>query len=94
MIFTLYEVVLHFYLSSGYLLASLVAQLVKNPPARQETLVQFLGWEDPLKEGMAMHSSILAWNNPHGQRSLAVHSPWGSKSRTRLRNSAQHKPTF
>ena len=92
--FTLYEVVLHFYLSSGYLLASLVAQLVKNPPARQETLVQFLGWEDPLKEGMAMHSSILAWNNPHGQRSLAVYSPWGSKSQTRLRNSAQHKPTF
>ena len=31
--------------------ASLIAQLVKNPPARQETLVQFLGWEDPLKIG-------------------------------------------
>ena len=34
---------------------------VKNPPARQETLVQSLGWEDPLEEGMATHSSILAW---------------------------------
>ena len=41
--------------------ASLVAQLVKNPPARWETWVQFLGFEDPLEEGMATHSSILAW---------------------------------
>ena len=41
--------------------AFLVAQLVKNPPATQETLVQFLGWEDLLEKGMATHSSILAW---------------------------------
>ena len=40
--------------------ASLVAQTVKNPPAMQETWVQSLGWEDPLEEGMATHSSILA----------------------------------
>ena len=40
--------------------ASLVAQLVKNLPAMQETQVQFLGWEDPLEKGMAIHSSILA----------------------------------
>ena len=39
-------------------------QLVKNPPAMQETLVQSLGWEDPLEEGMATHSSILAWRIP------------------------------
>ena len=38
--------------------ASLVAQLVKNPPAMQETPVQFLGQEDPLEKGMATHSSI------------------------------------
>ena len=44
--------------------ASLVAQLVKNPPAMQETLVRFLGWEDPLEEGMATHSGILAWRIP------------------------------
>ena len=43
--------------------ASLVAQVVKNPPAMQETPVQFLGWEDP-QEGMATHSSILAWTIP------------------------------
>ena len=43
--------------------ASLLAQLVKNPPAMQETLVQFLGWEDPLEKGQATHSSIpeLPW---------------------------------
>ena len=44
--------------------ASLVAQLVKNPPAMQETLVQFLGWEDPLEKGKATHFSILAWRIP------------------------------
>ena len=44
--------------------ASLVAQLVKNLPAMQETWVQSLGWEDPLEEGMAAHSSILAWKIP------------------------------
>ena len=41
--------------------ASLVAQMVKNLPAMQETCVQSLGWEDPLEEGMATHSSVLAW---------------------------------
>ena len=45
-------------------LASLVAQLVKNPPAMWETWVQSLGWEDPLEKGKATHSSILAWRIP------------------------------
>ena len=44
--------------------ASLVAQMVKNPPAMQETWVRSLGWEDPLEEGMATHFSILAWRIP------------------------------
>ena len=35
--------------------------MIKNLPAMQETEVQSLGWEDPLEEGMATHSSILAW---------------------------------
>ena len=42
-----------------------------------------LDWEDPLEEGMAIHSSVLAWRipmeNPHGQRSLVGYSPWGRK---------------
>ena len=47
-----------------YSWASLVAQLVKNPPAMQETWVRSLGWEDPLEKGKATHSSILAWRIP------------------------------
>ena len=38
-----------------------MAQIVRNPPAMQETYVQSLGWEHPLEEGRATHSSILAW---------------------------------
>ena len=38
--------------------------MVKNPPAMWETWVQSLGWEDPLEEGMATHSSILAGESP------------------------------
>jgi len=47
-----------------YSWASLVAQMVKNPPAMRETWIQSLGWEDPLEEGMATHSSVLAWKIP------------------------------
>ena len=47
-----------------FLGASLVAQLIKNLPAMQETPGRFLGWEDPLEKGMATHSSILAWRIP------------------------------
>ena len=55
--------------------ASLVAQLVKNPPAMWETWVQSLGWKDSLEKGKATHYSILAWRiHGHG-----LHSPWGHK---------------
>ena len=47
-----------------YSWASLVAQMVKNPPAVWWAWVQSLGWEDPQEEGMATHSSILAWRIP------------------------------
>ena len=47
-----------------YSWASLVAQLVKNLPAMQETWVQSLDWEDPLEKGKATHSNILAWRIP------------------------------
>ena len=61
----------------GYLLqycwASLVAQLVKNPPAMWETWVRSLSWEGPLEKEKAIHSSILAWRI-HG-----LYSPWGHK---------------
>ena len=60
--------------------ASLIAQLVKNPPAMQETWVRSLGWEDPLETGKATHSSILAWEIP-----WTVHRGV-AKSLTRLSN--------
>ena len=44
--------------------ASMVAQMVKNPPAMWESWVRSLGGEDPLKKGLATHSSILAWKIP------------------------------
>ena len=58
--------------------ASRVAQTVKNLPAMRETWVRSLSWEDPLEEGMVTHSSILA-GEFHGQRSLAGYSPKGHK---------------
>ena len=58
-------------------LLSLVAQLVKNPPAMLETWVRSLGSEDPLEKGMATHSSCL--ENPQGQRNLVGCSPWDRK---------------
>ena len=59
-----------------YSWASLVAQLVKNPPEMWETWVRSLGWEDPLEKAKAAHSSILAWTvSWTGQ----FHGPWGSQ---------------
>ena len=53
-----------------YSWASLVAQLVKNPPAMLETLVRFLGQEDPLENVKATHASIQAWRIPWGLKEL------------------------
>ena len=61
---------------------SLVAQMVKNLPAVQETQemqVQTLGWEDPLEKGMTTHSSILAWRIPKTEEPSGLYSPWGSR---------------
>ena len=51
-------------MSTTVVRVSLVAQMAKNLPAIQETRVRFLGLEDPLEKGMAIHSSILAWRIP------------------------------
>ena len=66
--------------------ASLVAQMVKNLPAMQETWVQSLGWEDPLKQGMATHSSILAWRIPMDRETWWATVHVVSKSWTPLSN--------
>ena len=61
-----------------YSWASLVAQLVSNPPAKQETWVWSLGWEDPLEKEMTTHSSILAWRIPWTEKPGRLH-PMGSQ---------------
>ena len=60
---------------------SLMAQMVKNLSAMQQTQIQSLGWEDPLEKGMATHSIILAWRIPWTEESgeLQSYSPWGHK---------------
>ena len=64
--------------------ASLVAHMVKNLPEMQETWVCFMGWEDPLEEGIATHSTILTWRIPCTKEQAIVHGV--AKSRTRLSN--------
>ena len=63
--------------------ASLAAQMVKNLPAMQETQVRSLGREDPLEEGKAGHSSVLAWRVPWTGEPGGLQAV-GSQSRTRL----------
>ena len=67
-----------------YSWGSLVIQTAKNPPAMWETWVQSLGWEDPLEEDMATHSSILSWRTPmdRGAWQATVHQV--AKSQTLL----------
>ena len=64
-----------------------MAQLVKNPPAMWETWVRSLGWEDPLEEGTATHSSILTWRDRGAWWAPVLRV---AESQTRLRDLAQH----
>ena len=64
--------------------ASLVAQLVKNLPAMQETRVRCLDWEESLEQEMATNSSIFAWEIPRTDRSLEGYGPWHHESQMRL----------
>ena len=64
----------------AYLIASLIAQSVKNLLARQETQVRLLGWEDPLEKEMATHSSILAWRIPWTEEPGRVQSMGSQES--------------
>ena len=70
--------------------ASLVAQLVKNPPAMQETWVQSLCWEDPLDKGKATPSRILAWRIPWTEEPAAC-GPLGHKE---LDTAERHSLSF
>ena len=59
-----------------------MAQLVKDPPAMQETWIRSLGWEDPLEKGNATHSSILAWRIPWTEKPGKLQS-MGLQSQTK-----------
>ena len=62
----------------------------------RKTWVQSLGWEDPLEEGMATHSSILAWRIPMDRGAWWANSPWGHKEsdKTEQLNTTQHSTTW
>ena len=66
--------------------ASLMAQLVKNLPAVQETWIQSLNWEDPLEKGMATHSSILAYRIPWTEEPRGLQSMVSQRVRHNLSN--------
>ena len=70
-------------------MASLVPQMVKNLPAMRETWVRPLGWEDPLEEGTATHSNILAWRIPQTEET-GRQQFMGLQSQTHLRDSHTH----
>ena len=63
-------------------MASLIVQLVKNPPAMQETWVGSLGWEDPLEKEMATHSTTLAWEIPWTEEPGGLQSMGSQESDT------------
>ena len=68
----------------------LVIQTVKNLPAIQGIRFQSLGWEDPLEEGMATHSNILAWRIPLDREAWRATIHGVAKNRTQLSDQAQH----
>ena len=68
-----------------YSWASVVTHMVKNLPVKQETQVSSLRWEDPLEEGMGIHSSILAWRIPKNRGDVGLQYT-GVQSRTLLSN--------
>ena len=69
-----YQDIIHFHHLKSFLGIFPVAQTLKNLPAMQETQVQSLDWEDPLKKGMAIHSSIVAWRIPWTEEPRGPHS--------------------
>ena len=78
-----------------FCLASLVAQMVKNLPAMQETWVRSLGWEDPLEKEMATHFCILAWEILCTEEPGELYSPWGCReldTTERLNNNNSNFP--
>ena len=84
---------LEWWSNRGKVRASVVIQMVKNPPAMQETCLQFLGWDDFPEEGIATHSSIFAWRIPMDRDAWQATVYGVAKSQTQLRDKAQHTKT-
>ena len=86
--------------SYGNLRASLLAQMVKNPPAMQETWVQSPDWDNPLKKGMVTHSIILAWRIPWTEEASGLQSTgsqrvgynWATNTFTFLSSLGRRRP--
>ena len=76
--------------SYGSFRGFLDSSVVKNPPLMQETRVQYLGQEDPLEEGMATHSSILAWRIPWTEEPSGLQSMGLQRARHAWSDTAQH----
>ena len=75
--------------------ASLLAQIIKNPPAMQETWVRSLGWEDLLEKGTATHSTILAWRIPWTEEAGGLQSMGSQRvSHDRSNLARMHAGTF
>ena len=70
--------------------SSLVAHIIKNPSAMWETWIRSLAWDDPLEEGMTIHSSILAWRIPTDRRAWRATVHGVAKGWTQLTVEAQH----
>ena len=68
-----------------------MAQTVKNLPAMWETWVLSLGWEDPLEEGKATHSSILAWRILMDKATWQLYNPWSQKELDTTERLSTHK---
>ena len=71
-----------------------MAQTVKILPATQESWVQSLGWEDPLEENLATHSSILAWRIPIDRGAWWAYSPWGGNELDTTEQLNNNRQTF
>ena len=86
----------YFIIIYKYILASLMAQTVKNLPAMRETWAPFLGWENPLEEGRATHYSVLAWRIPMDRGAWWATGHGVTKSRTRPEqlSTLQHKNIY
>ena len=75
---------------SQYSWASLVAQMKKNLPTKQETWVRSLGWEDSPGGGHGNTLQYSCLENPHGERSLMGYSPWGHKESDTTKRLSTH----